>query len=56
LGWLPLEVFALSAANCDANRRFKLKKRTQLFIRSHNETLSIITMCVCNPDCSAFAI
>ena len=23
----------------------------QLFIGSHNETLSVVAMCVCNPDC-----
>jgi hypothetical protein len=22
----------------------------QLFIRTHNETLSVVAMCVCNPD------
>jgi hypothetical protein len=27
-----------------ANRRFKFQKRSQLFIRVHNETLSVITM------------
>ncbi len=32
---------------------FKFHKRRQLFIRSHNETLSVATMCVCNPDCFA---
>ena len=26
------------------------------FIRSHNETLSVIAMCVSNPDCAPFAI
>ncbi len=28
------------------------KKRRQLFIRTHNETLSVVAMCVNNPDCS----
>jgi hypothetical protein len=28
----------------------------QLFIRSHNETLSVAAMCVNNPDCSPFTI
>jgi hypothetical protein len=32
------------------NRRFEFQKRRQLFIRVHNETLSIVAMCVCNPD------
>jgi hypothetical protein len=31
---------------------FKFQKRTQLFIRTHNETLPIAAMCVCDPDCS----
>jgi hypothetical protein len=38
------------------NRRFKLDKRTQLFIRSHNETLSVIAMCVSNEDRLPFGI
>jgi hypothetical protein len=32
------------------NRPLQLHKRSQLFIRTHNETLSIVAMCVCNPD------
>src|SRR5882724_9815712 len=35
-----------------ANRRFQFHKRRQLFIRTHNETLSAIAMRVSNPDCS----
>jgi hypothetical protein len=31
-------------------RQFQFKKRTQPFIRVHNETLSVIAMCICNPD------
>ena len=38
------------------NRRFKLDKRRQLFLRSHDETLSIATMRVSNPDRSRFGI
>jgi hypothetical protein len=34
-----------------SNRPFKLNKRRQLFVRSHAETLSIIAVRVCNPDC-----
>ena len=34
------------------NRRFKFQKRSQLFIRVHNETLSVVPMRVSNPDCS----
>ena len=34
----------------DANRRFEFHKRSQLFIRSYNETLSVGAMRVSNPD------
>jgi hypothetical protein len=34
------------------NRRFQFQKRRHLFIRTHNETLSVIAMRVSNPDCS----
>jgi hypothetical protein len=34
-----------------ANRRFYLKKRGKLFIRTHNKTLSIVAMRVRNRDC-----
>ena len=33
-----------------ANRRFKFNKRSQLFIRTRYEPLSIAAMCVHNPD------
>ena len=29
---------------------FQFKKRRQLFIRMHDETLSVAAMCVSNPD------
>ena len=32
------------------NRRFQFHKRSQLFIRTHNETLAIVAMRVCNKD------
>jgi hypothetical protein len=35
-----------------ANHRFQFQKRRQLFIRTGNETLSVVAMCVNNPDCS----
>jgi len=38
------------------NRRFQIKKRAQLCIGAHNETLSVVAMRVCNPDCPAFGI
>ena len=37
-----------------AHRRFKFQKRRQLFICMHNETLSVVAVCVCNPDRSSF--
>jgi len=41
---------------CRTNRRFEFHKRRQLFIRAHNETVSVVAMCICNPDPSPFAI
>jgi hypothetical protein len=35
-----------------ANHRFEFQKRSELFIRAHNERLSVVAMRVCNPDCS----
>jgi hypothetical protein len=35
---------------------FKFKKRSQLFIRTHNETLSIVAVRICNPDRSPLKI
>jgi len=34
----------------DADRRFQFQKRRQLFIRTHNETLSVTAMCISNED------
>jgi hypothetical protein len=39
-----------------ANHRFHLHKSRQLFIGMHNETLSVVAMRVCNPDCSPVGI
>jgi len=36
--------------------RFQFQKSRQLFLRLHNETLSIVAMCVCNPDGSPVEI
>jgi len=41
----------LGNPNEAANRRFEFDKRSQLFIRTHNESLSVIAMCVSNEDC-----
>jgi hypothetical protein len=38
------------------NRRFEFDKSGQLFIRTHNEPLSVIAMCVHDPDCSSLKI
>jgi hypothetical protein len=37
-------------------RRFQFQKRSQLLIRTHNETFSITAMRVCNPDRSPVRI
>jgi hypothetical protein len=34
----------------NTNVPFQFQKRSQLFIRAHNETLSVVAMCVCNED------
>jgi len=39
-----------------ANHRFEFQKRRQLFIRTHNVTLSIAAMRVGNPDRSPVGI
>ena len=36
--------------------RFKFQKRNQLFLRTHDKTLSVVAMRVCNPDCSPVGI
>jgi hypothetical protein len=48
---LPARIMVVAIA-----RRFKFQKRSQLFIGVHNETLSIVAMCVCNPDRSLTGI
>jgi hypothetical protein len=37
-------------------RRFHFQKSRQLFIGAHNEALTVIAMCVCNPDRSPVGI
>jgi len=39
--WKILRPFAKKKFAASADRRFKLYKRSQLFIRTHNETLSV---------------
>jgi hypothetical protein len=38
------------------DRRFKFEKSSQLFIRMHNETLSVIAVRIGNPDRSPVGI
>jgi hypothetical protein len=38
------------------NRRFEFHKRGQQFLRTHNETLSVVAVCVSNPNRSPFTI
>jgi hypothetical protein len=40
----------------DTNRPFQFQKRSQLFIGVHNEPLSIVAMCINNPDCVPLGI
>jgi hypothetical protein len=39
-----------------ANRQFQFHKRSQLFIRTHNEPLSVVAMRVCKEDRSLATI
>src|SRR5436190_23854352 len=43
-------------AFCRTDRRFQLHKCSQPLIRSHNETLSVVAICVSNPDPSPVVI
>ncbi|PYI57993.1 MAG: hypothetical protein DMC59_09550 [Verrucomicrobia bacterium] len=45
-----------STIDTSTNRRFQFHKRRQLFIRTHNETLSVAAICVNNPDDSPLRI
>jgi hypothetical protein len=38
------------------NRRFKLQEGCQLFIRTHNETFSVVAVRVSNPNCSLLTV
>jgi hypothetical protein len=39
-----------------ANRQFEFQKRSQLIIRVHDEPLSVVAVCICNPDRSPVGI
>jgi len=41
---------------CPIEPPIQFHKRSQLFIRTHNETLSVVAMRVSNPDCSPVGI
>lgn len=41
--------FSLIILAARTSRQFELQKRSHLLIRTHNETLSVAAMCVCNP-------
>jgi hypothetical protein len=45
-----------STITASADRRFQFHKRSQFFIRAHNETFSVAAMCVCNPSRSPVGI
>src|SRR4030095_7410820 len=38
------------------DRRYQFNKRRQFLISTHDETLSVVAMCVSNPDCSPLRI
>ena len=44
------------ALSVQSNRRFQFQKRGQLFIRTDNVTLSVVAVCVSNPDRSPLRI
>jgi hypothetical protein len=39
-----------------SNRRLQFDNAVRFFVRSHNETLPVGAVRVCNPDCSPFGI
>jgi hypothetical protein len=48
-GWLPLDVFAPKASSPARRiRGFEFHKRSQFFIGTHDETLSVVALCVSN--------
>src|SRR6266516_5334448 len=49
-GSTPKNLSGKLAASAD--RRFEFDKRSQLLIRTHEETLSVAAMRVTNPDCT----
>jgi hypothetical protein len=47
-----LQSLAISVARREIPNEFR--KRSQLFIRSHNEAFNVVAVCVRKEDCSAF--
>jgi hypothetical protein len=46
----------LSSLTEGLNRRFQFDESSSTSIRTRNETLSVVAMCVCNPDRSPVGI
>lgn len=42
--------------DCAVDRRFEFDKRSQLFIRTHDETVIAVAMCISNEDCWPVAV
>jgi hypothetical protein len=42
--------------HCNPESPLQIPQRAQLFLRVHNETLSVVAMCVSNPDRSPVEI
>ena len=55
-GYVELVSVDITVLMVVANHRFEFEKRSQLFIRTRDGTLSIVAVCVNNPDCSTFGI
>jgi hypothetical protein len=51
--WITLTTLTIGGAGL---AQFKFDKRSQLFISTPNETLSVAAMRVSNPDCSPVGI
>jgi hypothetical protein len=52
----PPDVVNFNQFAASANHQFEFEKRSQLFIRVYNKTLSIVAMRVFNSDCSPVGI
>ena len=54
-GWFCLLYLSISSFE-RLHYQFEFRKRRQLFIRVHNKMLSVVPMCVNNPECSPVRI